>query len=104
MRRFLKFSIVAKKGVKAMTFERVLRAYFNSGRVFVYESRGRISGRYYRHLSALRAATPQTYERLFKVRLTPVGRLWKVSDEGVVPPELAAVVDWINIIQRFRAE
>lgn len=104
MRRFLKFAIVAKKGVKQAEFERALGAYFKSGKVFVFESRGRVNKRHHRHLSAIRCATPETYERLFGVRLVPVGRLWRISGEGVVPPKLAHVVDWINIISRFRAE
>ncbi len=104
MRRYLKFTLSAKEGVRRPTFERALKTFFQSGKIALWEFDHWRKGRRRRHHLALRCATPQTYERLFNVRLKPVGRRWKVSDEGVVPPELAAVFDWINIALRFSAE
>ncbi len=101
MRRFLKFALSGKDGVREAAFVRGLKRYFHDGKIFVMEFKPRGRKPY---CVAVRRSTPETYERLFKVRLAPVGRLWKVSDEGVVPSELAAVVDWINIVARFRAE
>ncbi len=103
MRRYLRYVLYAKEGVREREFVRALKRYFRSGKIVLTVLRPRVNGRSQVHRSAMRWATPQTYERLFGVRLIPVKRLWKVGGDGVVPHELEKVVDWINVIARFRA-